>query len=229
MGKRIISQRRGKGSTSYRFPGHRSKGRSRMAPIGQEKSKVVDIIHNQAHTAPMAVVRAEGGKFMIPAVEGLYAGQELGQRPGTGNILRLKDMPDGSNICNIELRPGDGGKIVRSSGTFARLVSKEGTKVVIRLPSGAFKTLSYDCRAVFGTVAGGGRQEKPLIKAGNAYHKYKARNKLWPRTSSIHMNAVDHPFGGGRHPHTGKSETSSRNAPPGRKVGYIAASRTGRK
>lgn len=229
MGKRIISQRRGKGSPTYRFPGHRSRGKSRLVPIGAEGAKVVDIVHNQAHSAPMALVRTDSGKFMMPAAEGVYAGQNLDKEPKAGNILKLRDMPDGSNICNIELRPGDGGKIVRSSGTFARLVSKEGNKIVVCLPSGKFKTLSGECRAVIGSVAGGGRKEKPLVKAGNAYHKYRARNKLWPRTAAIHMNAVDHPFGGGRHPHTGKPETSSRDAPPGRKVGYIAARRTGRR
>lgn len=229
MGKRIISQRRGKGSSSYRFPGHRSKGKFCMAPLGKEQAEVVDIFHNQAHTAPMALVRTGAGKFTMPAVEGLYVGQSLGEAPKPGNILKLRDIPDGSNISNIELRPGDGGKIVRSSGTFARIVSKEGKKVVIRLPSGTFKTFSADCRAVLGNIAGAGRKEKPLIKAGNAFHKYKARNKLWPRTGAIHMNSVDHPFGGGRHPHSGKSQTTSGNAPPGRKVGYIKAKRTGKR
>jgi len=229
MGKRIISQRRGRGTSSYRFPGHRSKGKAKIYPLSVKNSEVVDLIHNQAHSAPLAVLRTDSGKYMVPAVEGIYVGQTIDQKTKTGNILKLKDIPDGSNVSSIELRPGDGGKIVRSSGTFARLVSKEGRKAIIRLPSGKFKTLSSECRAIVGSVAGGGRKEKPLIKAGNAYHKYKAKNKLWPRTGAIHMNSVDHPYGGGRHPHTGKPQTTSSNAPPGRKVGYIKAKRTGKR
>jgi len=79
-----------------------------------------------------------------------------------------------------------------------------------------------------GIVAGGGRIDKPMLKAGRNYHKYKAKRKSWPRVRGVAMNPVDHPFGGGNHQHIGKPSTVSRYAPPGRKVGLIAARRTGR-
>jgi len=176
------------------------------------------------------MVRYEDGtKVMQPAAEGMYIGQQMDTRPTRGNVCKLADIPEGSNIFNIELRPGDGGKLVKSTGTFARLVSKEGGKAVLKLPSDSYKTISLNCRANLGVVAGGGRTTKPFVKAGNKYHAMKARNKLWPRTKAVAMNACQHPFGGGYHKHIGKPQTSSRNAPPGKKVGYIAAKRTGAK
>lgn len=192
--------------------------------------RVVDIFNNQAHSAPVALIRSEDGKkAMIPAADGMYVGQMLTGAAKSGNTLPLSQIPEGTNIYNIELHPGDGGKLVRGSGSFARIVAKEGKVAVVRLPSGSSKKFSLSCRAVVGTVAGAGRLDKPLVKAGNAFFKYKARNKLWPRSAAIHMNAVDHPFGGGRHPHTGKPQTTSANAPPGRKVGSIKARRMGKK
>ncbi|MEM4052736.1 MAG: 50S ribosomal protein L2, partial [Ignisphaera sp.] len=78
-------------------------------------------------------------------------------------------------------------------------------------------------------VAGGGRLEKPLLKAGNAYYKWRAKARKWPRVRGVAMNAVDHPHGGGSHQSESKPTTVSRRAPPGRKVGHIAARRTGRR
>uniref|UniRef100_A0A8C8JDX3 Large ribosomal subunit protein uL2 n=1 Tax=Oncorhynchus tshawytscha TaxID=74940 RepID=A0A8C8JDX3_ONCTS len=77
-------------------------------------------------------------------------------------------------------------------------------------------------------VAGGGRIDKPILKAGRAYHKYKAKRNSWPRVRGVAMNPVEHPFGGGNHQHIGKPSTIRRDAPAGRKVGLIAARRTGR-
>ena len=98
----------------------------------------------------------------------------------------------------------------------------------MRLPSGSKKTLVSHCRAMIGIVAGGGRIDKPLLKAGAAYHKYKVKRNCWPRVRGVAMNPVEHPFGGGNHQHIGHPSTVSRFAPPGRKVGLIAARRTGR-
>ncbi len=77
-------------------------------------------------------------------------------------------------------------------------------------------------------VAGGGRTEKPMLKAGRAYHKYKAKRNSWPKVRGVAMNPVEHPHGGGNHQHIGHASTVSRKAPPGQKVGLIAARRTGR-
>jgi len=80
-----------------------------------------------------------------------------------------------------------------------------------------------------GMVAGGGRTEKPMLKAGRAYHKYRAKRNAWPRVRGVAMNPVEHPHGGGNHQHIGHASTVKRLAPPGQKVGLVAARRTGRK
>uniref|UniRef100_A0A8B9LEM8 Large ribosomal subunit protein uL2 n=1 Tax=Astyanax mexicanus TaxID=7994 RepID=A0A8B9LEM8_ASTMX len=90
------------------------------------------------------------------------------------------------------------------------------------------KVVSSANRAVVGIVAGGGRIDKPILKAGRAYHKYKVKRNCWPRVRGVAMNPVEHPFGGGNHQHIGKPSTIRRDAPAGRKVGLIAARRTGR-
>jgi len=79
-----------------------------------------------------------------------------------------------------------------------------------------------------GIVAGGGRIDKPVLKAGNSYHKYKAKRNSWPIVRGVAMNPVDHPHGGGNHQHIGHPSTVRRDAPSGKKVGLIAARRTGR-
>jgi len=90
------------------------------------------------------------------------------------------------------------------------------------------QTLPSTCRALVGVVAGGGRIDKPLLKAGRAYHKYKVKRNCWPKVRGVAMNPVEHPHGGGNHQHIGKPSTVKRNTPAGRKVGLIAARRTGR-
>ncbi|KAA8524543.1 hypothetical protein F0562_010966 [Nyssa sinensis] len=98
----------------------------------------------------------------------------------------------------------------------------------IKLPSGAKKILPSGCRAMIGQVAGGGRTEKPLLKAGSAYHKFRVKRNCWPKVRGVAMNPVEHPHGGGNHQHIGHASTAFRDAPPGQKVGLIAARRTGR-
>lgn len=98
----------------------------------------------------------------------------------------------------------------------------------IKLPSGAKKIVPSGCRAMIGQVAGGGRTEKPMLKAGNAYHKFRVKRNCWPKVRGVAMNPVEHPHGGGNHQHIGHASTVRRDAPPGQKVGLIAARRTGR-
>jgi large subunit ribosomal protein L8e len=139
-------------------------------------------------------------------------------------------MPEGAIICNIEESWGDRGKLARTSGNYATIISHNPDDHVsrIRLPSGAKKTVSMDCRAMVGLVAGGGRIDKPVLKAGRSYWKYKAKRHSWPKVRGVAMNPVDHPHGGGNHQHIGHPATVSRYAPHGQKVGLIAARRTGR-
>jgi large subunit ribosomal protein L2 len=147
----------------------------------------------------------------------------------TGNILPLISIPQGAPIFNIEGEPGDGGKFVRSAGAYATIVSHERDGTIVKLPSGKHKKFLPDCRATIGLPAGGGRGDKPFVKAGKKYHAVRARARIYPVTSGVAMNPVNHPHGGGGHPHVGRPKTVARGAPPGRKVGSIAAKRTGKR
>lgn len=147
-----------------------------------------------------------------------------------GNILPLSSMPEGTIICNIEAAIGDRGKMSRCSGDYGVIVSHDDEKgtTKVRLPSGSKKTLKSSCRAMVGIIAGGGRTDKPMLKAGRAYHKYRVKRNEWPKVRGVAMNPVEHPHGGGNHQHIGHPSTCSGAAPAGAKVGLIAARRTGR-
>lgn len=236
MGKRLRQQRRGKGSPTFRCPSHRYRGETRYPKSVPAKGNVIDIVHCPGHDAPLAVVTFNNNgreKVLLPACEGLLVGQEiwcgLGAEARDGNILPLGSVPEGTAIYNIELVPGDGGRMIHTSGGYGYLVSREGRYAKVRMPSGAFKSFPSTCLATVGVVAGGGRTDKPFAKAGKMHYKMHARNVQWPTVSATAKNPVDHPFGGGSHQHIGKSATVSRSTPPGRKVGCIAARRTGRR
>ncbi|UCH71542.1 MAG: 50S ribosomal protein L2, partial [Thermoplasmatales archaeon] len=145
------------------------------------------------------------------------------------NVLHIGIIAEGIPIYNIELSRGVGGKLARSAGNNATVISHDSKKTVIQLPSGQFKALDSLCRASVGITAGSGRKDKPFLKAGKKHHAYRARGKLYPVVRGVAMCAVSHPHGGGGHQHVGKPSTVKRNASPGRKVGSIAAKRTGRK
>ncbi len=236
MGKRILVQRMGRGTSTFRSPSHLRVAAVRYPPLTDKliRGVVAELVHDPGRWVPLArIVLEDGREFFNVAVEGLKVGQVIeigpGARVAPGNIVPLRDIPEGTQICNIEIRPGDGGKIARAGGTYAIVTGKTSTHAIVTLPSGKQKFIPLDARATIGIVAGGGRLEKPLLKAGNSYHKWKAKAKKWPRVRGIAMNAVDHPHGGGSHQRESKPTTVSRNAPPGRKVGHIAAKRTGRK
>ena len=129
----------------------------------------------------------------------------------------------------LEDKIGDRGTLARTSGTSCIIVghSDDGKKSRVRLPSGTRKTVNSDSRAIVGIVAGGGRLDKPVLKAGNAFHKYKVKRNSWPRVRGCAMNPVEHPHGGGNHQHVGHPTTVSRMASAGKKAGLIAARRTG--
>ena len=237
MGKRIIAQRRGKGSPVFRAPSHRYRGNLEHVRVDGDEpvtGRIVQILHDPARSAPIARLKTSSGeeRFMI-VPEGIGEGEEVAYGESApikvGNTLPLRCIPEGMAICNIENNPGDGGKFARASGNYATLVTHEvdtGRALVV-MPSGKKKWLSGDCMATIGIVAGGGRTEKPFVKAGKKYHKMKSRAARYPKVRGVAMNPVDHPFGGGGHQHIGKSKTPGRGAPPGRKVGNIAAKRTG--
>ncbi|MBI2076577.1 MAG: 50S ribosomal protein L2 [Candidatus Aenigmarchaeota archaeon] len=230
MGKNLRQQARGKGGPRYRSPGHRFPGAVsyRYIPANVKHGIVENIIDAPGRYVPLAVVNFDGKKVLQIPHEGIRVNQQINfETPETGNILQLRSITEGTKIYNIELNPGDGGKLCRSSGSFSMLTTKEGNRCTLLLPSGKKKVVSADCRATIGTVAGFGRLSKPFMKAGTKYYAMRAVNRLWPRTSGISMNPVDHPFGGKTKP--GKHKTVSRDMPPGKKVGSISASRMGKK
>ncbi len=126
------------------------------------------------------------------------------------------------------LKPGDGGRIVRASGAYATVIAHNLGKTVVKLPSKKSILLPAESRATIGVISGGGRLEKPRLKAGEGHHAAKANNKVYPIAHGVKMTAASHPHGGGRHRRPGKSTTVGRRAPPGAKVGLIAARTSGR-
>jgi len=245
MGRVIRSQRRGSGSVFRAHVTHR-KGAARLRALdfaerrGYIRGVVREIIHDPGRGAPLAKVEFRNpikyGKKVetFVAVEGLYTGQFVycGKKASlfVGNVLPLNSMPEGTIISSIETKVGDRGCLARASGNYATIIghSDDGSKTRIKLPSGAKKVLPSNARATIGVVAGGGRIDKPILKAGRAHYKYKAKRNEWPRVRGVCMNPVDHPHGGGNHQHIGHPGTVRRDAPAGQKVGLIAARRTGR-
>ena len=228
MGRRIIPQRRGKGSSTYQSPSHRHLAKPGYPSTQETKGQVIDLHHAPGRTAPLAEVEFDNGEtsFMIAPL-GLQVGQEIDIGPDStmekGNILPLSKIPVGTYVYNIEIEPLDGGKLVKAAGEYAVIVTKEGNKTILRLPSDQFKRVDSRCRATIGIVAGGGRTEKPFAKAGNKFHTYKSRAKRPKKVRGIAMNAIDHPHGGGDHQHVGVPSSVSANASPGRKVGRLSS------
>ena len=237
LGKQIRVQRRGKGGSVFTARTFR-----RLAPVRfpvvdvsypMLRGTVRDLLHDPGRGTPIALIEfANGGSCCISAPEGLSINQNISvgaeAPPSIGNILPLGRVPEGTLVSSVELRPGDGGRVARSSGNYCMVVAHAPQGTEIRLPSGKSRYMNDRCRAIIGVVAAAGRTEKPFLKAGNKKKLMRARGRVWPRTSGQAMISASHPHGGGRHKHAGKPTTVSRNAPPGRKVGMIAARQTGR-
>ena len=237
MGKSLIQQKRGKGSSRYRSPGFKFKGPAVFARYDADKTitaQITDLVHCSGHSAPLMELKySDGQSGLLQAPEGVKVGDKIEASMSaelkSGNILPLKSIPEGTSIYNIESNPGDGGKFVRTSGAFARIITKMDNGIVVELPSSKRRTFLPDCRAIIGIISGSGRTEKPLLKAGTNFFKKTAKNQFWPKVSGTSMNSVTHPFGGRSSHAKGIPTQSARNSPPGRKVGKIAPKRTGRK
>merc|ERR1712225_222905 len=187
MGRVIRGQRKGRGSI---FKSHvrTRKGAAKLRVldfgerIGFIKGVVKDIIHDPGRGAPLVRAHFHNArkykldKELFPAVEGTYSGQFIycGAKAQlvVGNTMPLKSMPAGTVISNVEVRPGDRGVIARCSGDYAAIIAHDVDKArsKIRLPSGSKKWVQNTCRATVGIVAGGGRMDKPMLKAGRPYH-----------------------------------------------------------
>jgi len=212
----------GRITTRHRGGGH--KRRYRLIDFKRLKddvpAKVHSIEYDPNRSARIALLHyTDGEKRYILAPVRLRVGQtvESGQavdiRPG--NAMPLRSMPTGTTVHNIELRPGQGGKMARSAGSSVQLVAKEGDFATLRLPSTEMRRVSIDCRATVGEV---GNAEAELVKVGKA-----GRNRwkgVRPQSRGVAMNPVDHPHGGGegktsggRHPVSpwGKPEGRTRD------------------
>ncbi len=236
MGKRLIQQRRGRNKGKFSTPSHRFRGEVKyLQNREKQEGTIEDIFHDPGRTAPLASIRLEDNKKILAlAPEGIRVGSKIRfnedeQEVSVGNMLSVGKIPEGIPIYNVELSPGDGGKLVRAGGSNATVVSHDKNRTVVQLPSGQFKTLNSSCRATVGAVAGGGRKDKPFLKAGKKHIAYRKRGKQHPVVRGVAMCAVSHPHGGGGHQHVGGPSTVKRGTSPGRKVGNIAAKRTGRK
>lgn len=245
MGKYVQAQRKGK-SPIFKAHIRTRKGAVKLRALdyaekqGYIRGVVKEILHDPGRGAPVAKVqflnayRYQRDNELFLCTEGMYTGQFVycGKKAtlSVGNVLPLNQVPEGTIVCNIESKRGDRGAFARCSGTFAIVVTHDEDKGTtrLRLPSGGKKTVPSTVRAQIGIVAGGGRTDKPLLKAGRAYHKYAVKRNCWPKIRGVAKNPVEHPFGGGNHQHIGKPSTVAQDCPAGRKVGLIGARRTGR-
>jgi large subunit ribosomal protein L8e len=244
MGRVIRNQRKGRGSI-FTANTRLNKNPAQFRNLdyseahGYVRGVVKKIIHDPGRGAPLALVQfRDPYRFKLTtstmiAVEGQYTGQFVyaGKNAAltVGNILPLGSIPEGTIVSNVEEKVGDRGALARTSGNYATIVghNPDEGKTRIKLPSGAKKVVSSKARGMIGIVAGGGRTDKPLMKASRAKHKFAVKRNSWPKTRGVAMNPVDHPHGGGNHQHIGKASTISRYAAQGQKAGLIAARRTG--
>lgn len=241
MGKRIRVQRRGRGGSTYRASTHKRVAPARypteIAAKEVYNSTINGIVegftHDPGRGAPLILVRFENGVSCYTlAVESVFVGQRIalgGNAPvDVGNLLSLGKIPEGTLVSNLEIKPGDGGKMARASGAYTTVVGHTPQGTMIRLPSGRTRYVNDYCLATIGVVAAGGRTEKPFLKAGEMFHWMKAKGHKYPRTSGRKMVAAVHPYGSSKRS-ARKATTTSHGAPPGQKVGLISARGTGRR
>ena len=181
----------------------------------------------------IAFIRFENGETCYTVTpEGTSKGQQINiggkSSIDVGNIIPLGKIPEGTIVCSLELKPGDGGKLAKSSGASATVVGHTPQGTMIKLPSGRTRYINDYCMATIGVVSGAGRTEKPFLKAGAKFHLMKAKGHKYPRTRGRAMIAAVHPYGSSKKS-ARKCTTTSHGAPPGQKVGLIAARGTGQK
>jgi large subunit ribosomal protein L2 len=240
MGKRIRVQRRGRGGSTYQASTHKRVAAAQYPAMTPKetfeiaiKGVIDSLLHDPGRGAPLAFVKFETGDtcYMVPP-EGTYQGQEIqlgGQAPAdVGNILPLGKIPEGTLVSNLELRPGDRGKLAKSSGAYATVVAHTPQGTMIRLPSRRTRYVNDYCMATIGVVAAAGRTDKPFLKAGEKFHLMKAKGHKYPRTSGRKMVPAVHPYGSSKKS-ARRTTTTSHGAPPGQKVGLIAARGPGQK
>ena len=213
VGKKRSGGRSSVGKIAVRFRGGGAKRAFREIDFKRDKhgvpAKVAAIEYDPNRSARIALLNyADGDKRYIVAPVGLTVGRSVMSGPEAdilpGNALPLKNIPAGTVIHNIELRPGKGGQMVRSAGASAQLVSKEGEHALVKLPSGEVRKVQMECMATIGQVGNLDHENVSLGKAGRT--RWLGRR---PHNRGVSMNPVDHPHGGGegktsggRHPVT---------------------------
>ncbi|KAK3808317.1 MAG: 60S ribosomal protein L8-like protein, partial [Benniella sp.] len=205
MGRVIRAQRKGPGGI---FKAHTRlrKGAAKLRSLdyaertGYIRGIVKEVIHDPGRGAPLAKVQfRDPYRYKLRtetfiATEGTYTGQFIycGKKAALniGNVLPLGSMPEGTVVCNVEESAGDRGALARTSGGYATVIghNPDDGKTRIKLPSGAKKVVFSNARATVGIVAGGGRIDKPLLKAGRAFHKFRVKRNSWPKTRGVAMN-----------------------------------------
>ncbi|NLN15396.1 MAG: 50S ribosomal protein L2 [Tissierellia bacterium] len=193
--------RNSQGRITVRHRGGGAKRKYRIIDFKRDKDgipgRVASIEYDPNRTAYIALINyADGEKRYIIAPHGLKVGDviESGENADikVGNALKLKDIPVGTTVHNVELKPGKGGQLARSAGSEAQLMAKEGNYAQLRLPSGEFRLVSLECRATIGQVGNISHELVTIGKAGRSRHLGKR-----PAVRGSAMNPVDHPHGGG--------------------------------
>ena len=209
--------RNDRGKMTIRHVGGGHKQRYRIIDFKRNKfgipAKVATIEYDPNRTAYIALLHyADGEKKYIISPEGLKVGMELlsGDKSPIiiGNTLPLTNIPLGTLIHNIELKPGQGGILVRSAGSYAQLMAKDGKYATVKLASGEIRQILTTCLATIGTVSNSQNQLQISGKAGRS--RWKGRR---PRVRSTVMNPVDHPMGGGEGKHSGGIPRSKNGIP----------------
>ncbi len=209
--------RNNQGRMTNRHIGGGHKRKYRIIDFKREKegipATVKTIEYDPNRTARIALVEyADGEKRYIVAPNGLKVGQEINSgrdvAPEIGNTLYLSEVPYGTLIHNIELRPGQGAKMARSAGSYAQLLSREGKFALLKMPSGEVRMILQACKATIGSVSNSEHSLEVSGKAGRS--RWKGRR---PRVRGVVMNPVDHPMGGGEGRQSG-GHPRSRNGIP---------------
>jgi large subunit ribosomal protein L2 len=205
-GLRKSGGRNSKGRITARHRGGGAKRRYRQIDFKRLKdgvpARVVSVEYDPNRSCYIALLHyADGAKSYILAPQGIDVGATVESGPkadiAPGNSLPLRNMPTGTVVHNVEMIPGQGGKLGRAAGTAIQVAAKEGDYVTLRLPSSEMRMVRAECRATVGSLSNPEHQNIKIGKAGRSRHKGKR-----PQTRGVAMNPVDHPHGGGEAHHT---------------------------
>ena len=216
-GKKRSGGRNSEGKMTMRYIGGGHKKKYRIIDFKRDKegipAKVKTVEYDPNRSARISLlVYADGEKRYIVTPHGLEVGQEVvsgkGVAPDVGNTLYLSEIPYGTIIHNVELRPGQGAKLVRSAGSFAQLMTRDGKFAILKMPSGETRMVLQSCKATVGMVSNIEHNLERSGKAGRS--RWQGRR---PRVRGVVMNPVDHPMGGGEGRQSG-GHPRSRNGIP---------------